>query len=42
LSESDEEGEDDIGKVPKLQPRKTAKKSGGLSYGDSDEDEERD
>jgi len=39
LGESDEE--DDIGKVPKLQPR-NAKKSSGLSYGDSDEDEEKD
>ena len=42
LGESDEEGEDDIGKVPKLQPRNTGKKSSGLSYGDSDDDEERD
>jgi hypothetical protein len=41
LGESDEE--DDIGKVPKLQPRNAAnKKSSGLSYGDSDEDEEKD
>jgi hypothetical protein len=39
LGESDEE--DDIGKVPKLQAhrKEAGKKSSGLSYGDSDDDE---
>jgi len=42
LGESDEE--DDIGKIPNLKPRSgaAAKKSSGLSYGDSEDEEERD
>ena len=41
LGESDEEAEDDIGKAPTVKQRKAHKKA-GLSYGDSDDDEEKD
>ncbi len=43
LGESDEDQDDDIGKQPNLTKRtKKDKKKQALSYGDSDEDEERD